>query len=187
MDILSLVLVAVALSMDAFAVAVTSGIVEKHLTAPKILKLAFFFGFFQFAMPVIGYYLGISVSSYIEVVDHWIAFGLLAFIGGKMILDVLRGGEEEEKVADPFGSRTLLIMAVATSIDALAVGVSFALAGSIRIWISCLGIGCITFVLSTLGVLLGKRVGELFQKRATLLGGLILIGIGVKILVEHLS
>jgi len=185
MEILSLFLIAVSLSMDAFAIAVTSGILERDASLGKILKLAFFFGFFQFAMPLLGYLLGVSVIDYIQTVDHWVAFGLLAFLGGRMVLESQKE-EEDAHIADPFSTKTLLVMAVATSIDALAVGVSFAMAGMKNIFSSCLCIGVVTFLLSAIGVRLGERVGELFKKGAALLGGVCLITIGLKILLEHI-
>ena len=183
--IVDLLLVAVALSMDAFAVAVSSGIVSDSPNWKNIVKLAFFFGFFQFLMPVIGWLLGNGVSTYIEKIDHWVAFGLLAFIGVRMIIEVAKGGDDEKHVSDPFGTKNLFVMAVATSIDALAVGISFALAG-VAIWSSSI-IGCVTFTISAIGVLIGKRVGAMFEKSAGILAGIILIGIGVKILIEHMA
>ena len=184
--IADLLLVAVALSMDAFAVAVSSGIVSDSPGWKNIVKLAFFFGFFQFLMPVIGWFLGNGVSTYIEKIDHWVAFGLLAFIGVRMIIEAAKGGDDEKHVSDPFGTKNLFVMAVATSIDALAVGISFALAG-VEIWSSSAIIGCVTFTISAIGVLIGKKVGSIFEKSAGILAGIILIGIGVKILIEHMA
>ena len=184
-DIVSLLLVAVALSMDAFAVAVTSGIVDQHITPQKVTRLALFFGFFQFLMPLLGWALGSAVSEYIAAVDHWLAFLLLSFIGIRMVREACRKENPDKAPVNPFTYKNLLYMAVATSIDALAVGISFALTGE-RILYSCVVIGIVTFSLSVVGVLMGKRVGALFQKRAEVLGGLILVGIGVKILLEHL-
>ncbi len=191
MDFLELILIAVALSMDAFAVAVTSGIICIKPGFNKTIRLAFFFGFFQFLMPVIGYLLGRSVSGLIENVDHWIAFALLSFIGARMIIETVRENKEGENGSasssgkDPFSYKTLFIMAIATSIDALAVGITFALTDE-NIWLSSCTIGIITFALSALGVVLGNKVGSLFRKSAGIIGGVILIGIGVKILIEHL-
>ncbi len=183
--IVDLLLVAVALSMDAFAVAVSSGIASDAPGAKRIIKLAFFFGFFQFLMPVIGWLLGNGVSTYIEKIDHWVAFGLLAFIGARMVIGSIKGDTDSKEVDDPFSTKTLFVMAVATSIDALAVGISFALAG-VNIWSSSVVIGVVTFTLSAIGVLIGKKVGSMFEKSAGILAGIILIGIGVKILIEHM-
>lgn len=188
MDILSLLLIALALSMDAFAVAVSSGMCAGHCVK-NTLKLAAFFGFFQFLMPVIGFFLGRSVYNFIYNVDHWIAFALLGFIGAKMILETVKeGGAESAPKApqDPYTTKTLFVMAVATSIDALAVGITFALTDE-DIWFSSCAIGVITFVISALGVVLGNKVGALFKKSAGIIGGAILIGIGIKILLEHLA
>ena len=185
MSIIELILIAIALSMDAFAVAVTSGIVAEKHTARQVVRLGLFFGGFQFLMPVIGWFLVSRVSGYIEAVDHWIAFGLLAFIGVRMIIGAVKHKDDDAPPRDPFSYKTLLIMAIATSIDALAVGASFALT-EVNIWTSCAVIGVITFGLSVLGVFIGKKVGQLFQKRAEIVGGAILVAIGVKILIEHL-
>lgn len=192
MDYLSLILVALALSMDAFAVAVSSGMCSARPGRGCILKLAGFFGFFQFLMPIIGYFLGKSIYGFIRSVDHWVAFALLAFIGAKMIIETIREAREMEETGvcsttkDPFGTKTLFVMAIATSIDALAVGITFALTDE-NIWVSSVTIGLITFALSALGVLLGNKVGTVLKKGAGLLGGVILIGIGIKILLEHLA
>ena len=186
MNILDLLLIAVALSMDAFAVAVSSGIVSDSPGCKNIIKLAFFFGFFQFLMPVLGWLLGSGVSSYIEKIDHWVAFGLLAFIGVRMVIEAVRGDDAQKDIADPFATKTLFVMAIATSIDALAVVISFALA-QVDIWSSSIIIGIVTFSISAVGVLIGKKVGSVFKKSAGILAGIILIGIGVKILIEHMS
>ena len=186
MDALSLILIALALSMDAMAVSITSGIVSGRPGPLPILKQAAFFGGFQFLMPVIGYYLVSTVSSYIEKVSPFIAFGLLAFIGIRMIAGACKnGGPCENEKSDPFATKDLLLMAVATSIDALAVGASFALS-NVRVWVASPIIGVTTFLLSILGVFIGNRVGRLFQKRAEIFGGAILVGIGLKILLESL-
>lgn len=197
MDYLSLMLIAVALSMDAFAVAVSSGMICEKRDRTGMFRLAGFFGFFQFLMPVIGYFLGKSVYGFIKNVDHWIAFALLAFIGAKMIIETIRESREEleakakqacanREAKDPFCTKTLFIMAIATSIDALAVGITFALTDE-NIWISSCTIGVVTFVISLLGVLLGNSVGVALKKSAGLIGGAILLGIGLKILLEHLA
>lgn len=185
MSAFTLFWVALGLSMDAFAVAVTTGIVLRELKAWPAIKTGLFFGGFQAMMPVVGYWAGKSVCLYISAVDHWVVFGVLSFIGGKMIFDSLFG-RAEEAPEDPTQTRVLALMAVATSIDALAVGVSFALVG-VDIAPAALTIGLITFALCTLGVVLGKRLGGLFEKKATLAGGVILTLIGVRVLAEHLA
>lgn len=188
MDIISLVLTALALAADAMSVSITNGIAVKKLQLPKVLLMALLFGGFQALMPTLGWLLGTSVSKYISAFDHWIAFLLLAFIGFKMIVESFKNDEETVK-KDPFSITNLLIMAVATSIDALAVGISFAslaIPGS-ELWLGIALIGVITFTLSCLGAFLGKFLGNMFKKRAGLIAGIILCLIGLKILLEHLG
>lgn len=188
MDIISLVLTALALAADAMSVSITNGIAVKKLQLPKVLLMALLFGGFQALMPTLGWLLGTSVSKYISAFDHWIAFLLLAFIGFKMIVESFKNDEETVK-KDPFSITNLLIMAVATSIDALAVGISFAslaIPGS-ELWPGIALIGVITFTLSCLGAFLGKFLGNMFKKRAGLIAGIILCLIGLKILLEHLG
>lgn len=179
-------LIAVSLAMDAFAVSVSSGISVPGFGWKHAVKMGAYFGFFQLAMPLLGWLLGSGVSQYIEAVDHWIAFGLLAFIGGRMVWEALKKGcgEAEQPAAD-LSARRLTVLAVATSIDALAVGVSMAFI-DVNILFAAVVIGLVAFVLSVLGGLMGRRLGCLFQRRAEVAGGLVLIGIGVKILLEHL-
>lgn len=180
-------LIAVSLALDAFAVSVSGGISVKGFGWRHAVKMGGYFGLFQFAMPLVGWFLGSSVSAYIEAVDHWIAFGLLALIGGRMVWGALKNGcgECEEGPTD-LSCRRLLVLAVATSIDALAVGISMAFM-DVNILLSAVVIGLVAFFLSVLGGLLGKRLGCLFRRRAEIVGGLVLIAIGVKILVEHLG
>lgn len=187
---LELFLIALALAMDCFAVSVASGVIVRRNEAKVLLRQGFFFGLFQALMPLIGWALTVRFSEWLEVVDHWIAFGMLAFIGGKMIWDSFH--EEEAGHFNPRNLKTQLLLAVATSIDALAVGISFACTGyhtlgSLALPLSLIGI--VSFVMSLAGYLLGVRFGEVVNQkvRPELLGGLILIGIGIKILVEHLS
>lgn len=182
MSFVELMLIAVGLSMDAFAVAVCRGLEMRRIDYRQALLIALFFGGFQAIMPVAGYLLGAGFAHYISNVDHWIAFALLAFIGGKMILEAVRGGEEEH--AGQLGVKTLLMMAVATSIDALAVGVTFAFL-KMEIVSCALIIGATTFVLSFAGVCVGNRFGARFRKKAEIAGGVVLVLIGVKILLEH--
>ena len=180
-------LIAVSLALDAFAVSVSSGISVKGFSWRHGVKMGLYFGFFQFAMPLIGWFLGSSVSTYIEAMDHWVAFALLAVIGGRMVWGAMHTacGEEEAAPTD-LTARRLVVLAVATSIDALAVGVSMAFM-EVNILFSAIVIGVVAFALSVAGGLLGKRLGCLFQRRAELVGGLVLIAIGVKILAEHLG
>ena len=188
MTFFAVFLLAVALSMDAFAVAVASGCALQRPRLRHYVRLSAAFGFFQFAMPVIGWYLGLSVREYMESWDHWIAFVLLVFIGGKMALESRKPDEEAACAAEErLNLGELFVMAVATSIDALAVGITFALLPSVNIWSSITVIGITTFLLSLLGVAVGNRFGSKYQKKAELAGGIILILIGVKILLEHLG
>ena len=180
-----ILLIALSLAMDAFAVSVSTGIAVPGFGPRQAARIGAWCGAFQFAMPLIGWFLGSSVKSYIEAVDHWIAFGLLFLIGGNMVREALFGGEEEAPVVD-LSHRRLFLLALATSIDALAVGVSLAFV-EVNILLAAAVIGIVAFLLAMTGGLLGRRLGELFQRRATLLGGLVLVFIGVKILAEHLS
>ena len=179
MSLIEIILLGISLSMDAFAVSIATGISLKDLRFHHAAKVGLFFGGFQFLMPVLGYWAGSQVSSYIESFDHWIAFGLLAIIGGKMLIESIRPN-------DPTATGKLFILAIATSIDALAVGVSLALIGA-NIWYCSTLIGLITFSLSAVGVMMGKKMGEKCQKGAGIVGGIVLILIGVKILLEHLG
>jgi putative Mn2+ efflux pump MntP len=184
----SIVLIGLSLSMDAFAVSVGSGISIPGLKPLYALRASFFFGLFQFLMPVAGWFVGARLASLISAFDHWVVFGLLGFIGGKMILESLaraKGGAEKGENADIRNMWALLGASVATSIDALAVGVSFSLLDQ-GIWLNALIIGVITFFCCFLGFEFGRRLGRLFEKWAGLAGGLALIGVGIKILVEHL-
>ena len=177
-------LIAVSLALDAFAVSVSSGIAIPGFGWKQAVKMGLWFGTFQFAMPLAGWLLGSSVSGYIEAVDHWVAFGLLALIGGRMAWGAVRGGGDEEEAPADLSAKRLCLLAVATSIDALAVGVSMAFM-RVDVLFSAIIIGIVAFVLSVVGGLAGLRLGSLFQQRAELVGGLVLIGIGIKILVEH--
>ena len=189
MQYLSVILLGLSLSMDALAVAITIGICRAGIKPYHVLKVGVFFGGFQAIMPAIGWFAGISLSSLIKPFDHWVAFALLAFIGGKMIYETLHEEIVEDDDTcpreDPLGTKRLFILALATSIDALAAGISLAI-DQTPIISSILTIGLITFVLSAAGVMLGKRLGVVFQKNATLAGGIILILIGLKVLIEHL-
>ena len=180
-------MIGVGLSADAFSVSVCKGLNMRKLNVGHAYVIALFFGGFQAAMPLLGYLLGTSFSSYIESFDHWIAFALLAFIGGKMVIEAVREkdpGEAEKTDSIKLGELTVL--AVATSIDALAVGITFAFLQA-NIFFAVLIIGITTFALSLGGVLLGNRFGAKYKNKAEIAGGIILILIGVKILLEHLG
>ena len=186
MGFFELFLIGIGLSMDAFAVAICKGLGMERINKRDTLLLALFFGGFQALMPLTGYLLGSRFASYIERWDHWIAFVLLAFIGSSMIRE---SREQEEAEIEHGGSiryRELFTLAVATSIDALAVGVSFAFLG-VCIAPAVTLIGCTTFVLTLAGVWVGNLFGSRYKSRAELTGGIILILIGVKILLEHLD
>lgn len=182
-----LFLIGVGLSADAFSVSVCKGLNMRKLNMVHAYVIALFFGAFQAIMPLIGYLLGTSFSQYIETFDHWIAFALLAFIGGKMVIEAIKekDGEEEEKT-DTLKIGELVVLAVATSIDALAVGITFAFL-NVSIYFAILIIGVTTFALSLGGVLLGNRFGAKYKNKAEIAGGVILILIGLKILLEHLG
>jgi putative Mn2+ efflux pump MntP len=184
MDIPAIVLIAFGLAMDAFAVSITSGIAIKRLRLNHALRIAGFFGSFQAIMPFIGWLAGLSLINYISGVDHWIAFTLLAFIGCKMIYEATKI-EAVEKETNPLNPKVLLLLSIATSIDALAVGLSFAIL-KIDIATPIIIIGTITFVLSFLGAFAGNKLGHLFENKIEIAGGLILIIIGTKILIEHI-
>ena len=185
MDIGSLFLLAVGLSMDAFAVAVCKGLALRKITVRSAVIVGLWFGSFQALMPLIGYLIGAQFREHIMAYDHWIAFALLALIGGNMIREALFG-KEEDKADAALSFRAMLPLAVATSIDALAVGVTFAFL-EVRVLPSVLLIGCVTFLLSGLGVKAGSAFGAKYEKRAELLGGVILILLGGRILLEHLG
>ena len=186
MGFFELFLIGIGLSMDAFAVAICKGLGMERINKRDTLLLALFFGGFQALMPLTGYLLGSRFASYIERWDHWIAFVLLAFIGSSMIRESREQEEEEIEHGGSIRYRELFTLAVATSIDALAVGVSFAFLG-VRIARAVTLIGCTTFVLMLAGVWVGNLFGSRYKSRAELTGGIILILIGVKILLEHLG
>lgn len=194
MRIYELLIIGVSLSMDAFAVSMCRGLEMRKFNPKHATIIALFFGAFQAIMPVIGYYAGTLFESYITSIDHWVAFGLLAFLGGKMIFDGVKEYLEEKKqdkkedptYVDKLNIKKLFVMAIATSIDALAVGITFAFLDT-NIWVAISIIGSITFALCFLGVFIGNRVGTKFKNQATIAGGVVLILIGVKILLEHLG
>jgi putative Mn2+ efflux pump MntP len=184
MNLFELFLLSIGLAMDAFAVSICKGLSMKKFNWKKAIIIALYFGIFQALMPVLGYFLGSTFSSFVQSVDHWIAFILLAIIGANMIKDSM--DDEEEKRNDRVDVKTMLLLAIATSIDALAIGVTFAFF-EVNLWFSISIIGIITLVLSFLGVVIGNKFGDKFQNRAELAGGIVLIIIGLKILLEHLG
>lgn len=180
-------LLGIALSMDAFAVSICKGLCMKKVNIKQALIIALFFGGFQALMPLLGYLLANSFAVYIESIDHWIAFVLLAFLGGKMIFDVIRGGDDDAcECGKPFSIKEIFVMAIATSIDAAAAGIALAMDGA-NIWLNISFVGVVTFVMCIGGVFIGNKFGTRFKDKATLAGGIILILIGVKILLEHLG
>lgn len=175
--------------MDAFAVAFAMGIRSSSLGLQQIIKLAWFFGFFQAIMPIAGWYAALSIRSYVELFDHWIAFALLVAIGGKMIIEsfeLKKSEEEEDTKGDPTRAALLIVLSIATSIDALAVGFSLALL-RISVWFPSFIIGIVAFLFTGFGVYLGKWLFRFpfFSRYAEILGGLILFTIGVRILIDH--
>jgi manganese efflux pump family protein len=181
----SLMAVAVALAMDAFAVAVVTGLTLKPLTSRHVFRLAFHFGLFQFLMPLIGWAAGKAVYVYIAAVDHWIAFCLLAFVGSRMIWGALRDDSGDERPAsDPTSGWQLVVLSIATSIDALAVGLTLAMIGS-TIVLPAVVIGIVAAAFTGIGMALGRQIGSVWGKRVEILGGLILIAIGIKIVIDH--
>ena len=184
MGLFEITVIGVGLAMDAFAVSVCKGLSMKKINLKNALIIALYFGIFQAVMPIIGYMLGTTFSSFVESVDHWIAFILLSIIGGNMIKEST--DNEEEKRNDKVDFKTMILLGVATSIDALAVGVTFAFFKT-NILLSVTIIGIVTFILSIIGVIIGNKFGDKFQNKAELIGGIILIIIGFKILLEHLG
>lgn len=195
MAFFELFLIAIGLSMDAFAVSLCKGLQMKTFNIKQTFVIALFFGGFQALMPFLGWLLGFQFKEYITNFDHWIAFVLLVFIGGKMLYDCFSKSDDKDENCDcanqnkeqtkSFSISELFILAIATSIDALAVGITFAFL-KVNILTSCVTIGITTFVFSIFGVFLGHKVGNKFQKIAEICGGIILIAIGTKILIEHL-
>ena len=184
-----LFLLAIGVSMDAFAVSICKGLATRKAGLREMSTCGVWFGGFQALMPLIGFFLGTLFATAIEAFDHWVAFGLLALIGGNMLKEAL--GKEDcdccEDENGDFGFKTMFVMAIATSIDALAIGVSMALAGNVNIWIAITLIGITTCVTSALGVKIGNVFGSKFKKKAEAAGGIILILLGLKILLEHLG
>lgn len=184
MDTLVIVGIAVGLAMDALAVAVATGITLGKVSGRQTFRLSFHFGLFQFMMPVIGWLAGLTVERYISGYDHWLAFGLLAFVGGKMIHEAFRPDEDGKEGFDPTRGISLVVLSVATSVDALAVGLSLGVLG-VQIWYPAVVIGLIAAALTAAGMHLGAPLGNRFGRGMEVAGGAVLIGIGFKILFQH--
>lgn len=190
MVFIEILLIGAALAMDAFAVSICQGLSMRTLRLKRMLAVALCFGFFQALMPTVGYFVGVSFEKYIKAVDHWVAFLLLLVIGGKMIVDVIRDkGDDgcECGKEDDFSIPQLLVMALATSIDALATGITFPfILEGVSVWEAVSVIGVTTFAICMIGVLVGNRFGMKYKNKATLAGGIVLILIGTNILTNHL-
>lgn len=180
--LISIIIIAIALAMDAFSVSLTKGFTQKNLTKSQILYYGLFFGFFQFIMPVIGYICGTTISSFVSTVAPWIAFFLLLAIGLNMIRESL--GSDDEYIMDTFSFKELTLLAVATSIDAFAVGITFALL-NMSLLLPCTIIGIVAFIFSISGIFIGKKLGNYFGDKFEILGGAVLILIGIKILLGY--
>ena len=184
MNFPSILVIAISLGMDAFSVAIGVGAVSQAFSIGPAMRLSSSFGIFQFLMPVAGWFAGMTVAHLIAGYDHWVAFGLLAYVGGKMIMESCHEKEKSHET-DPTKGWTLIILSVATSIDAFAVGLSFAFLQIPIIYPSII-IGVVAFIMTMIGILFGGRLGKVIGKKAELAGGIILIGIGVMILIEHM-
>jgi len=184
MSIITILFIAVALSMDSFAVSISNGISLRKLNLKNIVAISFSLAFFQAIMPLIGWFAGVGASQYIEDYDHWVAFALLAVIGGKMIYEGFDNDSDEEKNME-LKVLTIIGQSIATSIDALAVGISFAIL-NIDIISPILIIGLVTFIFSITGLYIGKAIGNKFSKKVEIIGGIVLIAIGIKIVIEHI-
>ena len=185
MELINILAIAVALAMDAFAVSIAAGVALKCVSLRQTFRLAWHFGLFQAMMPVIGWSAGLTVRSRIEAYDHWVAFALLAFVAQGMLRSAFKGGSDEAACKDPTRGMTMVMLSVATSIDAFAVGVSLGLIG-MSIWAPAAIIGFVTILLSYLATHLGRRVGPYLGQWAERIGGLILIGVGTHILTQQL-
>ena len=184
MGVVELLLLSVGLAMDAFAVSICKGISMKKMNWKKAIIIGLYFGGFQALMPTIGYFLGAAFQSLITSIDHWIAFILLGIIGGGMIKESF--GDDEENRNDDVSFKTMIVLAIATSIDALAIGITFAFL-NVNLVLAISLIGIITFILSVFGTKIGNRFGDKYEKKAEFLGGVILVLLGIKILLEHLG
>lgn len=184
MGILEILLISIGLAMDAFAVSVCKGLAMRKMNWKKAIIIGLYFGIFQAVMPIIGYYLGETFEDLVTSIDHWIIFVLLVFIGGNMIKEAFE--KEKTEANDNIDIKTMIMLAIATSIDALAVGITLAFFET-NLTLVVLIIGIITFILSVIGVKIGNKFGAKYERKAEFVGGLILILIGAKILIEHLG
>ena len=180
---LIIIILSVGLAMDAFAVSICKGLAMKKMKWKNAIIIGLYFGIFQAIMPLIGYLLGVRFQSAITSIDHWVAFVLLVGIGANMIREAM--SKEKEEASDSIKVKDMLILAIATSIDALAIGITFAFL-EVNITLAVSLIGIITFIISVIGVKIGNIFGDKYEKKAELAGGIILIGLGIKILIEHL-
>ena len=187
MELITLIAISIGLAMDAFAVSIGKGLSVQRIEPRHTMSVGLWFGGFQALMPLVGYFLGVSFASLVQNIDHWIAFALLLFLGGKMIVDAITDKQEKEECCfNPTKFSTLVQMGIATSIDALAVGVSFAFLG-VNIWQAVVTIGVITMIISMIGLRIGNIFGCRYKSKAEIFGGCILLLMGCKILIEHLS
>ena len=184
MEIYEILLIGIGLAMDAFAVSICKGLSMKKMNWKNAVIIALYFGVFQALMPLIGYFLGMTFESIVTTFDHWVAFALLTLIGGGMIKESF--DDEDDKKNDRVDFKTMVVLAIATSIDALAIGITFAFF-DVNIVLAVSIIGIITFIISILGVKIGNRFGDKYQNKAQLMGGIILVLLGFKILLEHLG
>ena len=182
MGILEILLVSIGLAMDAFAVSICKGLSMKKMNWKNAIIVGLYFGIFQALMPIIGYFLGSTFESFVTQIDHWIAFGLLGFIGINMLKEAF--SKDSENCNDSIDFKTMIILAIATSIDALAVGITFAFL-KVNVILAATMIGVLTFLISVLGIKIGNKFGDKYERKAETVGGLILIFMGIKILLEH--
>ncbi len=185
MNFLEIFLISLSMAMDAFAVCLGAGATQQAEGPRPRFRLAFHFGLFQFLMPVVGWFAGVTIERYIAAFDHWIAFGLLAFVGGRMVWAGFHP-EEERIRSDPSRGWTMVLLSIAVSIDALAVGLSLGLIG-VFVWYPAILIGVVTGILSLVGLRIGNGLGKRFGKTMEIIGGIVLIGIGVRIVLAHLT
>jgi manganese efflux pump family protein len=184
MNFIEILLISISMAMDAFAVCLGAGTQERSSGLRPTFRLTFHFGLFQFLMPVLGWFAGTTIIRYISGYDHWIAFGLLAFVGGRMVWSGFHP-QVESQTSDPSRGWTLVLLSIAVSIDALAVGLSLGIIG-VTIWVPAVVIGIVTGLLSWLGLIIGNKLGEKFGKRMEIIGGIVLVLLGLRILMAHL-
>ena len=184
MQLFNIVAIAVALAMDAFAVSIATGVCLKEVNPRQVFRLSWHFGLFQALMPILGWLAGASFASYIEDWDHWLAFAILLVLGVKMIYEARQDNEPEAKNGDPSRGLVMVVFSIAVSIDALAVGLSFAML-NISVWFPAMIIGLVATLAGVIGMVVGRKLGPVFGRNAATLGGLVLIGIGIKIVLDH--